>query len=197
MDRRTGGACSPRFSILRPVSVDLAARPVFLVGMMGVGKSTIGPLLAARLGRDFLDTDHEIEREAGQSVAEIFAREGEAGFRRRERQAIGRAAGRGAVVALGGGAIAQPGAADRLRALGEVVYLEADAALLLERIGDPASRPLLAGLEAEARRAKLDALLAERRPHYARATITVDASGPPEAVADEIARRLGAGRPAD
>ena len=161
-------------------------RPVFLVGMMGAGKSTIGPALAARLGRTFVDTDHEVERTAGRSVAEIFEREGEAGFRDRERAAIEAASLEAAVVALGGGAIVQPGAAVLLTERGTVVWLEADPKTLLARIGDAESRPLLAGLGPEGQRAKLEGLLAERKPYYARAAIRVDATGDPEAVVDAI-----------
>lgn len=154
--------------------------------MMGAGKSTVGPALAARLGRVFLDTDREVEREARVPVAEIFSREGEAGFRERERAAIEAAHQRAAVVALGGGAIVQPGMADRLAEQGTVVWLEADPATILERIGDAESRPLLAGLDPAGQRAKLEVLLEDRKPYYARAAIRVDATKAPEAVVDEI-----------
>ncbi|MEZ4330673.1 MAG: 3-dehydroquinate synthase [Myxococcota bacterium] len=165
-------------------------RPVFLVGMMGAGKSTIGPRLAARLGRPFLDSDREVERAVGRSVAEIFAKDGEARFRALEREAIERAARRAAVVALGGGAIAQPGAARRLRARGRIVHLDAPVECLLERIGDAPDRPLLAGLGPAARKAKLEALIATRRVHYDAAHHRVDASLEPEAVVDQIAAWL-------
>jgi len=154
--------------------------------MMGAGKSTVGPALAARLGRPFVDTDQEVERVAGATVAEIFSREGEAGFRERERAAIDAASQQAAVVALGGGAIVQPDAADRLTASGLVVWLEADPETILARIGDAESRPLLAGLDPAEQRAKLEALLAARKPYYARAAIRVDATRAPEAVVDEI-----------
>jgi shikimate kinase len=158
--------------------------------MMGAGKSTVGPRLAARLGRDFVDTDQEVEREAGLRISEIFEREGEARFRAREAQAIERAARANAVVALGGGAIAQPGMAEELLARGSVIFLRVEPSVLVERIGDAASRPLLAGLDADARRQRLAALLAERRVHYQKATITVDASRGPEEVVDEIMAAL-------
>ncbi|MEM9177877.1 MAG: shikimate kinase [Myxococcota bacterium] len=160
--------------------------PIFLVGMMGAGKSTVGPVLAARTGRVFVDTDHAVERAAGMTVAEIFDREGEAGFRARERAAIEAAGQEAAVVALGGGAIVQPGAAARLTERGTVVWLEADPETILGRIGDAATRPLLAGLDAEGQREKLDALLVERKPYYARAAIRVDATRDAEAVVDAI-----------
>ena len=161
-------------------------QPIFLVGMMGAGKSTVGPALAARLGRPFVDTDHEVERVAGTTISRIFEDEGEAGFRTRERAAIEAASREAAVVALGGGAIVQPGAADLLTERGTVVWLEADPRTILERIGDAESRPLLAGLDPAGQRAKLEGLLADRKPYYARAAIRVDATREAEAVVDAI-----------
>jgi len=164
---------------------------IFLVGMMGTGKSTVGALLAARLERPFIDTDEAVERAAGRSIPEIFEREGEAAFRRREREAIQEAAGAGAVVALGGGAMAQPGMSEWLTAHGHAVWLRADAETILARVGDAEERPLLAGLDPEARRERIESLLAERASAYANAQLTVDAAPPPDAVASEIARALG------
>jgi 3-dehydroquinate synthase len=159
--------------------------------MMGAGKSTVGPRLAVRLGRTFVDTDLEIERRAGRTVAEIFAQEGEPRFRGLEREAIEAAAEAAAVVALGGGAIVQPGALERCRRRGVIVHLDVPIETLLERIGDAASRPLLAGVDAAGRAAKLEALLAVRQPYYAAADHCVDASGTPDAVAERIVARLG------
>ncbi len=147
---------------------------IWLVGMMGAGKSTVGPALAARLGRSFVDTDGEIERSAGCSVAECFAREGESGFRARERAAIARVAGTGVVVALGGGAIAQPGAPAWLASAGTVIHLRARPETLLGRIGDGADRPLLRDLDFASRRARLEALMQERRSAHETASIVVD-----------------------
>lgn len=172
-------------------SEDLERRRVWLVGMMGVGKSTVGLLLARRLGLPFIDTDREVERCAGRTIAEIFATRGEPAFRQLEAAAIDAAAKQCAVVALGGGAFAQPGAAERLRKEGIVVYLKATPAQLLRRIGKPESRPLLQGLSQEQREARLGALLAEREGAYCRAQITVDAGAASfEAVAKELADRL-------
>ncbi len=159
--------------------------------MMGAGKSTVGPRLADRLGRPFVDTDQAVEHRAGRTVAEIFAQEGEPRFRALEREAIDAAAGQAAVIALGGGAIVQPGALARCQRLGVLVLLDVPIATLLERIGDAGSRPLLAGLDAAGRAEKLAALLAARAPSYAAADHRVDAVGPPEVVAERIVTALG------
>ena len=159
--------------------------------MMGAGKSSIGPRLAQRLGRRFVDTDAEVERSAGLRVAEIFEREGEAGFRRRERAAIEAAGGEGAVVALGGGAIAQPGARERLARSGLVVYLRARPETLLARVGDADERPLLRGLAPAAQQARLGELLEQRRDDYESAAIKIDTDGQPlDALVESLAKRI-------
>jgi shikimate kinase len=164
---------------------------VWLVGMMGAGKSTVGRVLAERLHTPYVDIDAEVEREAGCTVAEIFEREGESGFRARERAAIDAWAGAVAVVALGGGAIAQPGAAPHLAASGTIVYLRARLETLLERSGAGPVRPLLAGLDGAARRSRLEGLLAQRRDAYESAQIIVDVDeGSPEDLAEIVARRI-------
>jgi shikimate kinase len=167
------------------------AATVWLVGMMGAGKSAVGRRLAARLGRRFVDTDEEVERAAGRSIAELFAREGEPAFRALERAAIARVAGKEAVVAVGGGAIAQPGAAAAMAAAGTIVWLRARPETLLGRVGPAGERPLLAGLDPAAQLARLRALLAEREPSYAAAALAVDTDGlAPEEVAEAVAREL-------
>jgi shikimate kinase len=150
---------------------------VWLVGMMGAGKSAVGAALAGRLGLPFADVDHLVERSAGRSVSEIFASEGEAGFRRREREAVEGLEGQVGVFALGGGAIAQPGMAAWLAARGTVVYLKAEAGTLLDRMGDASERPLLGGLTAVERRRRLEDLLAARRPAYESARVVVSTDG--------------------
>jgi shikimate kinase len=166
---------------------------VWLVGMMGAGKSAVGALLAEGLGLAFVDLDREIEAAAGRRIAELFASEGEAGFRKREREALEALAGQPAVVALGGGAAGQPGAAERLLATGRVVYLRARPETLAARIGADPERPLLAGLSPELRLAKLRQLLAEREAAYLRAPCVVDTDAlDAAAAAREVARRLGA-----
>lgn len=164
---------------------------IWLVGMMGAGKSAVGARLAARLALPFHDTDAEIEREAEASVTELFAREGEAGFRAREQKAIEGLLGRRAVVALGGGALTVPGTLEKLEAHGRLVYLRARPETLVARVGEAGARPLLRGLDAEGRRAKLGALLARREPDYARAGLVVDVDDADlETVVARVASRL-------
>jgi shikimate kinase len=171
----------------------VARGTVWLLGMMGAGKSSVGPALARRLGRRFVDTDAEIERERGVAVAELFARDGEAAFRTHERELVTRLCGEPAVVALGGGAIAQPALAAAAARSGTLVWLRARPETLLARLGDCATRPLLAPLAPEDRLARLRELLAAREPAYARAEVVVDTDeGSVESVVDRIALRLAA-----
>lgn len=144
---------------------------------MGSGKSSVGPALARELGRDFVDNDRRVEELAGSSIPEIFEHRGEAGFRALEAQAIDEGAGTNAVVALGGGAIAQPGAAEKLAGNGTLVYLQASVDVLLRRVGNAASRPLLAGLDRQARRERIEQMLNEREGAYRRASIVVETDG--------------------
>jgi len=168
-------------------------RTVWLVGMMGAGKSAVGPALAHRLGRPFVDSDAEIEREQGLAVGEIFAREGEPAFRALEREMVTRWLGEPAVVALGGGAVAEPELLAACLRSGTIVWLRARPETLLARLGEGASRPLLAGLSGAARLARLRELLAAREPAYASAALVVDtdADGVDEVV-ERIARGLSA-----
>jgi shikimate kinase len=171
----------------------MGGKTVWLVGMMGAGKSSVGPALAERLGVPFLDTDAQIEAEAGASVAELFAREGEAGFRARELEAVASCAGRPAVVALGGGALTQAQVRERVARHGRVVYLRAQPESLLARVGAAAERPLLHGLDAQRRLARLRELLEAREPAYERGALVVDTDGlDVAAVVDAVARELGA-----
>ncbi|MEW6750959.1 MAG: shikimate kinase [Candidatus Latescibacterota bacterium] len=167
--------------------------PVFLTGFMGVGKSKIGGILARRLGRAFLDTDQMVEARAGKPVAAIFAEEGEAHFRGLEHAAVVEAAGRGdVVVSLGGGAIARDRNWEVIRRAGVLVCIDADVDTILTRVSRREDRPLLAGLDPQARRARIEALLAQRAVFYARADVRVESteSRPPEATAEILLARL-------
>lgn len=139
---------------------------LYLVGFMGTGKSTIGRLVARRLGFQLLDSDHEIERKAGCTIAEIFAQQGEPAFRVLEREFVqgGHPATR-TVVACGGGLVVQPGMLDELRSRGVVVCLHASLATVLERTQRSRVRPLL---EVENPEERIRRLYAEREPVYKR-----------------------------
>jgi shikimate kinase len=145
---------------------------LFLTGFMGTGKTAVGAALARRLGRPFVDLDREIESAAGLTVAEIFARHGEAEFRARERALLERLAGRGdTVVATGGGAVVDARNRRAMRASGRIVCLTAAPATLLERVGGGDDRPLLAGAD---RAERVRELLAARAAAYADADATID-----------------------
>ena len=156
---------------------------VFLCGLPGSGKSTLGPLLAAQLGLAFVDLDAEIERETGASVASLFGREGEAAFRARE-TSLARALADGPrrVIALGGGTLGSRAARLAVRRSGHLLWLAASSALCVSRIGDASSRPLLKGDPA----ARLEALAAARDPLYAR---LADARLEADAPAGQLSRQ--------
>ena len=162
------------------------SRPIYLVGLMGVGKSTVGPLLARRLGRTFIDSDHEIEARAGRTISTIFEEEGEASFRRLEADTIGALSEGDVVIALGGGALTLPGSLEALQERGLLVYLWAPPEVLVQRIGDPRTRPLLAGLGVAERVEKLRLLLEERHPRYSQASIQVEAAGTTHEIVKQI-----------
>lgn len=139
-------------------------RNIVLIGLMGAGKTTVGRQLAARLGRPFVDTDEIIEKEAGASIADIFAGPGERAFRDLEAAAIRRVATlRGQVVSVGGGAVVDPANVTQLRSTGDIVWLAADADELAARVGVGKDRPLLHGTDIAQRLAQLRE---ERSPAY-------------------------------
>jgi shikimate kinase len=167
-----------------------APRRIVLTGFMGSGKTTLGPLVAARLGWSFIDVDDVIEAEAGVTIAEIFARHGEAAFRERERATIARlAAGDSLVLALGGGAIENEATRELLLAAPEtlLIHLEIELVTTLKRCRvTEQARPILAD------HANLAARYQRRLPLYrmAHVSISVDALTPDEAV-DAILRAIG------
>jgi shikimate kinase len=164
-------------------------KPIFLIGFMGTGKSTVGLLLAAKLERRFVDLDAVIEEEAHMTIPEIFFGEREAGFRAREAAALRRVAAQGPqLVAVGGGAPAHGDNMDFMLHAGKVVCLTASVDDLVRRIGSADTRPMLAGKDV---RAEIEKLLPERQRFYARAQLTIDTSGlVPSQVARQIADEL-------
>lgn len=165
---------------------------VFLVGMMGAGKTTVGKVLARRLGREFVDCDKEIVERTGVPIATIFEIEGEAGFRRRESAVLAELARRaGAVVATGGGAVIAEENRRVMRESGTVVYLHTSLDHLHERTRRDSARPLLAKGD---RKAKLAELLSARDPLYREAAHIVVESGSPSAgsLASRIAQAIEA-----
>lgn len=161
---------------------------IALIGAPGSGKSTVGALLAARLGLPFFDVDAEIEAAQGRTIAEIFAADGEAGFRTLEREATLALLDGPGVVSLGGGAPMTPAIADALAGV-ETIWLKVEAHDAFKRIGLNDNRPLLAG---GGIRARLIAMLRERTPVYAACGRRhVDTSGrEPVAVVEDIVDQL-------
>jgi shikimate kinase len=186
-DAKIPGPSGPRPDPLRAA----AARPVTLVGLMGVGKTTIGRRLAARLELPFVDADAEIETASGMAIAEIFERFGEAHFRDGERRVIARLIdGAPKIIATGGGAFIDPGTRALILERTLAVWLDADIATLVDRVKRRESRPLLKDRDpAEV----LTALAAVRNPIYAQAPIHIGSKrGPHVETVDAIVTALAA-----
>lgn len=162
---------------------------VILTGFMGSGKSTVGRIVAKRLGYEFRDLDAVIMDEAGLSINDIFSRHGEAHFRSFESRAVERIAGStGLVVATGGGAVISPTNRGLFRSSGIVINLTASMESILERLRGDSTRPLLQGHDREE---KISRLLKEREACYADADIRIDTTGKKvEDVAAEIVAYL-------
>ena len=149
-------------------------RHLVLVGLPGAGKTAVGRRLAERLARDFVDFDAELERRAGRTIGEIFAREGEPAFRASEAALAGELTARPTplVLAPGGGCLANPAAAATLRPAGRIIYLRVSAESAVRRMGPAvAQRPLVAGADPVA---AVEALLARREALYASADLVLD-----------------------
>ena len=168
----------------------VAAQPlVVVIGPPAAGKTVVGELLSERLGAAFADTDADVAAVAAKPVGDIFTDDGEAAFRELERAAAQRAlATPGAVVALGSGAVLDPGV-QQLLAGQAVVYLEASFPAIARRLGLDRPRVVIPGNP----RGRLRSMLEERRPVYERlASLTVPADDlAPEEIADDIAIWLG------
>ena len=168
----------------------LGSRSIVLVGMMGVGKSSIGRRLGVRLGVPFVDADAEIETAAGMSIADIFARHGEAYFRSGEARVIARLLEAGPqVLATGGGAIMNADTRAAIKTKGVSIWLNAEFDVLMRRINKRKSdRPMLQTADPAA---TLRQLLDERAPVYAQADLTVQSREVPhDAIVSEIMKAL-------
>ena len=149
-------------------------KTVVMVGMMGAGKTAVGAALARLLGVAFVDSDDEIARAADRSIAEIFARDGEAFFRARESEVLARLLrGSPCVLSTGGGAFLSAPNREMVRGAGVSVWLRADLDLLWQRVRHKATRPLL---RTPNPRETLRALYDARQPFYQMADVTVDSS---------------------
>jgi shikimate kinase len=163
---------------------------IFLVGFMGAGKSTVGRMVAERMGLPFVDLDDVVELAAGRTVARIWADSGEAAFRAAESEALASLTPVGpSVVACGGGIVLADVNRAVLKSLGRVVYLRVSAEEALARVGGGDSRPLLAGGGA----AVAQRLLEAREAVYAAvADVVIETTGRgPEDVAEDVVEALG------
>jgi len=167
-------------------------KSIVLVGLMGVGKSTVGRRLAKKLKMPFVDADEEIERAAGLKVAEIFDRHGEAHFRDGERRVIARlVAGPPRVIATGGGAFMNEETRRLILERCIAVWLDAEIDTLAARVSRGRDRPMLRDRDP---RVVLAGLAEQRNPIYAEAHVTVrSATGPHAAVVERIVRALDEG----
>jgi shikimate kinase len=174
----------------------LAKSNLFLVGPMGSGKSAVGRQLARLLGLPFYDSDAEIERRTGVDIPFIFEKEGEAGFRQRERETLEVLTGmKHIVLATGGGAVLLPENRRMLAERGRVVYLKTSIGQQVERVRQGRSRPLLSKVDPVV---KLEELMEQRAPLYAEiadVTVTTD-NRKVRIVAEDILRELDAAEPA-
>ncbi len=163
-------------------------RHLWLIGMMGSGKSVVGPLVAYRLSGTFVDTDAVVVSNTGVAIDELWERDGEAAFRRLETAAVADVAdGASAVVATGGGAVVDPVNVTAMAASGAVVWLRATPETLSRRVGDGSGRPLLSG---NAPVERLRSILDERAAAYeAAADLIIDTD---DLAAEDIAEEIEA-----
>ena len=169
---------------------------ITLIGYRGTGKSTLAAPLAQRLGWEWLDADVELERRAGCSIKDIFATDGEAEFRRRERELLAELLQQDRlIVAAGGGAILNDATRRDLRVAGPVIWLQASADTIEQRLAtDPNTGQRRPDLTAAGGRTEIERLLAIREPLYREcATIVVDSDKmPPEQLVEQVLRQLPA-----
>lgn len=169
-------------------------QPLFLCGMMGSGKSTVGKELANRLEAPFLDLDELIEQEADMKIPTIFSEKGEEWFRSLERKLLIRESQRfDGVMALGGGSLQNQRMVDHLKVYGWLIFLNVPKSVILDRLSSSQNRPKLKGNNAgsEQLNQTISALLKQRLPLYSQAEITIDTgSATPPEIAETILNRL-------
>lgn len=167
---------------------------VYIMGMMGSGKSTLGPLLAERLGRPFVDTDILVAERTERSIEQLFQERGEGHFRRLESACVAEVSReRGLVVALGGGAIVSAANRRCIRS-GYSIYLRVSPGTILTRLSGQLERPLLRGQAVQEKLQSLHRLLAHRERYYLEADLVVDNDGAPGEALKRIAQALAEAR---
>ena len=184
--------CAKLLRMAATESTDTQQIPIFLVGMMGSGKSTVGRRLATALGRPFLDADKELESRCGVAISTIFELEGEDGFRRREASMLDQLTHEpGVVLATGGGVVLREENRRCLSERGLVIYLNASASDLWQRLRHDKVRPLL---RAPNPRQRIAELIEQRDPLYRDCSHLIVQTGrqPADRVVDEIVRHLEA-----
>jgi shikimate kinase len=165
------------------------AKRIFLCGLSGSGKSTVGAILAGLLEVTFVDIDTEVEAATGMAISDMFAEKGEKEFRRLEREAIESSVENdSAVIALGGGAVENEQNLMMIKRSGLLVYLETSSKVAASRLGKAADRPLLAEFAEEAQLVdRLEEMRKRREMNYLTADIVIDTNGKSESdVAEEI-----------
>lgn len=166
-------------------------RHLWLLGLSGSGKSTVGPLLARALGLPWVDTDSEIARGAGKSIPEIFQQEGEDGFREKEAAILTQVAtGPASVISCGGGAVLREANRKTMASTGLRIYLQSDPATLARRLHSSQDRPLLSGTSPETALARQ---LTQRAPWYEESEIRIEVTRlSPEETVTAIRQKLPA-----
>lgn len=172
------------------MSQSILSHPVFLCGMMGSGKSTIGEKLAEELEVPFKDLDSVIEESEGMTIPEIFTRKEENGFRRIERKQLVKLAGNmEGVLALGGGALQNQQIVDHLKMYGWLVFIDASQDEIVNRLSDPSGRPMLENSEELS--ARISSLFDERIPLYEQSHFSIQTEKKSiEEIITEIVKKL-------
>lgn len=170
---------------LEELKAKIADKPIVLIGMMGAGKTSVGRRLAQLLGRDFVDSDVEIEAAAGMDIPEIFEKHGEADFRSGEARVIARLLGaKNQVLATGGGAFMTDATREKIKAEAISIFISADIELLFERVSRRSNRPLLKNKDP---RGTLEKLIEIRYPTYRTADIIVESDDVPQ---EDMAKKI-------